>query len=53
MDEKIVQNLDDEYYNGTSNLIFSEYINYLDEDKETTECALFITNDYLYLFNNI
>ena len=53
MDERIVQSLDDEYYNGTSNLIFSEFINYLDEDKETTDCILFITNDYLYLFNNI
>jgi len=53
MDEKIVQNLDDKYYNGTSNLIFSEFINYLDEDKEITECALFITTDYLYLFNNV
>ena len=53
IDERIVQNLDDQYYNGTSNLIFSELINYLDEDKEITECILFITNDYLYLFNNI
>ena len=53
MDERIVENLVDEYYNPTSNLIFSEYINYLDEDKETTECILFITNDYLYFFNNV
>ena len=53
IEEKIVKNLDDEYYNGRSDLIFSEFINYLDEDKETTECALFITNNYLYLFNNV
>ena len=52
-DERIVQNLKDEYYNSTSNLIFSELINYLDEDKEITECILFITNDILYLFNNV
>ena len=53
MDERIVQNLVDEYYNATSNLIFSEFINYLDEDKQITECILFISNDYLYLFNNV
>ena len=53
MDERIIQNLIDEYYNGTSNLIFSELINYLDDEKEITECILFITNDYLYLFNNV
>ena len=52
-DERIVQNLDDEYYSATSNLIFSEIINYLDEDKQITECILFITNENLYLFNNI
>ncbi len=52
-DEKIVQSLDDEYYNGTSNLIFSEYINYLDDEKKTMECALFITSNNLYLFNNV
>lgn len=53
MDEKIVKNLNDEYYNGSSNLIFSEYINYLDDEKEIFECILFITNNYLYLFNNV
>ena len=53
LDERIVQSLEEEYYNATSNLIFSEYINYLDEDKQTTECTLFISNDYLYLFNNV
>lgn len=53
MDERYVQNLDDEYYNGNSNLIFSEYINYLDENKNTIDCVLFITNNNLYLFNNV
>ena len=53
MNEKILQNIEDEYYNGSSNLFFSELINYLDEEKQTTECALFITSEYLYFFNNI
>ena len=51
--EKILQNIEDEYYNANSNLFFSELINYLDEEKQTTECALFITSEYLYFFNNI
>ena len=53
LDAKILENLEDECYNANSNLIFSELINYLDEEKETEECALFITSDYLYFFNNI
>ena len=53
MDDKIIQNLDDEYYNGTSDLMFSELIDYLDEEKEKTECILFITKSFLYLFNNV
>ena len=54
-DERIVKSLSliEEYYNASSNLIFSENINYLDEDKQTTDCTLFISNDYLYLFNNV
>ena len=51
--EKILQNIEDEYYNANSNLFFSELINYLDEEKQITECALFITSEYLYFFNNI
>ena len=53
MNEKVLQNIEDEYYNASSNLFFSEIINYLDEEKQTTECALFITSEYLYLFNNM
>ena len=53
MNERVLQNIEDEYYNASSNLFFSEIINYLDEDKQTTECALFITSEFLYLFNNI
>ena len=53
MNEKVLQNIEDEYYNASSNLFFSEVINYLDEEKQTTECALFITSEYLYLFNNM
>ena len=53
MNAKVLQNLQDQYYNGRSNLFFSELINYLDEEKQTTECALFITSEYLYFFNNI
>ena len=53
MNAKVLQNLQDQYYNGRSNLFFSELINYLDEEKQITECALFITSEYLYFFNNI
>ena len=53
LNAEVVGNLKDELYNPNSNLIFSELINYLDEEKETTECALFITSEYLYILNNI
>ena len=53
IDEKIIINLKDKYYNPTSNLIFSEFINYLDDEKQITECILFITNCNLYIFNKV
>ena len=53
MNQAIIDNIEDEYYNASSNLFFSELINYLDEEKNITECALFITSEYIYLFNNI
>ena len=53
MNQVIIDNIEDEYYNATSNLFFSELINYLDEEKNITECALFITSEFIYLFNNI
>ena len=51
-DPLITVSLDDEYYNSNSNLIFTEKVNYLDENKEEIPCILFITENYLYLFNN-
>ena len=53
LNAQILENLKDKYFNANSNLFFSELINYLDEDKQTTECALFITSEYLYFFNSI
>jgi len=53
LNDKILENIEDEYLNPRSNLFFSELINLLDEEKKTTECALFITSEYLYFFNNI
>ena len=53
LNDKVLENIEDEYLNPRSNLFFSELINLLDEEKKTTECALFITSEYLYFFNNI
>ena len=53
MNQVIIDNIEDEYYNANSNLFFSELINYLDEEKNITECALYITSEYIYLFNNV
>ena len=50
---KVLENIEDETYNGNSNLFFSELIYYLDENKNTIECALFITSEFLYFFNNV
>ena len=50
-EEVIISNLEDSYYNNNSNLIFSEEIKYLDEDKKLLDCILFLTDSYFYFFN--
>ena len=47
----VIQNLDYEYYNERENLVFSEYIKYIDPEKEQTDCILFITPSFFYLLN--
>ena len=51
MNEEIIKELDDDYYNTTSSLIFSEKIKYIDENKKSFECILLITQSYMYIFN--
>ena len=51
MTEEIIQNLDDNYYNTNSNLIFTEKINYIDEKKASIQCILVITESFMYMFN--
>ena len=51
MEEIILQQLEDDYFNPNSTLCFSELIKYLDQDKNQTECILFITQSFYYFFN--
>ena len=51
LEETILQQLEDDYFNPNGTLCFSEYIKYLDQDKNQTECILFITQSFYYFFN--
>ena len=51
MNESIIQSLDDNYYNTNTNLIFSERIDYIDENKKPINCILLVTQSFLYMFN--
>ena len=51
MEENILQQLEDDYFNPNGTLCFSELIKYLDQDKKQTECILFITQSFYYFFN--
>lgn len=51
MEQKIIVNLDDIYYNSHSNVIFTEKIMYLTVEKKMVKLLLFITTDYFYLFD--
>ena len=51
LDERVIQNLEDDYYNPKSNTVFTELIKYIDEYENNLECIIFINENYLYLFN--
>ncbi len=51
LDERIIQNLEDDYYNPKSNTVFTELIKYIDHNNNILECIIFINENYLYLFN--
>ena len=51
MEEIILQQLEDDYFNPNNTLCFSELIKYLDQDKNQIECILFITQSFYYFFN--
>jgi len=51
IDERIIQNLEDDYYNPKLNTVFTELIKYIDNNNTILECIIFINENYLYLFN--
>ena len=53
VNETIVQSLEDTYYNTNNNLIFTERIDYIDENKKPINCILLITQSFLYMFNKV
>ena len=50
LEQKIISKLKDSHWDGKT--VFTESIKYIDQNDDTTsDCILFITNEYFYLFN--
>ena len=50
LEQRIIDKLKDTHWDGKT--VFTESIKYIDQiEKTTSDCILFITNEYFYLFN--